>query len=431
MPDSATSVNGTSETVCRTFKYRLWTDENQERELEKSLDTHRHVYNDALAMRKETWQKEQRSVTFQEQYQHFAALRNAQLDAEKRGEPGPHWLAHIPAVSMRDTLKRLDKAFQGFFHRVKSSEKPGHPRFRGRDHYDSIPFDNYNSIYLLDPRGKICPGNMSDDANLSGYRLRMFGVGIMRVNLHRPINGKIKTVTVKREAGKWYVCFCCELPKGNLPHSTNPPVGIDVGLESFLTTSDGANEPNPRYLKESLPELRRKQRSLSRKKKGGSNRKKARKKVAKLHARVKNQRREHHYRVATRLVLAYGLIAVESLNIRGMLGNGRLSRAITDAGWYGFVNVLKHQAAKAGVSVVEVNCRGTSQECSQCGKEVRKELSDRWHECPHCGCSLHRDVNAARNILARGLLDRAGPAGANVGHEVKRCPRSRRRKAKV
>jgi putative transposase len=183
---------------------------------------------------------------------------------------------------------------------------------------------------------------------------------------------------------------------------------------SFLTTSDGRQEPNPRYQKTALPDLRRKQRSLSRKKKGGKNRRKARKKVAKVHARVANLRREHHHQSALKLVRRYGFIAVESLRIKNMLGNDRLARAISDVAWGNFLLTLRSKAESAGVGFMEVDARGTSQMCSACGSVVKKDLSQRWHLC-ECGCSLHRDENAARNILARGLLARTGPVGVNAG----------------
>lgn len=142
------------------------------------------------------------------------------------------------------------------------------------------------------------------------------------------------------------------------------------------------------------------------------------------YVRVRNLRLDFHHKIARKLVDRYGFIAVERLNVQGMIKNHRLSRSISDAGWSAFGSILKSKAESAGVEVVEVNAAYTSQECSGCGKIVRKELSQRWHNC-ECGCSLHRDVNAAKNILARGLA-RTEPAGVNVGHKAKRFPRSRR-----
>jgi putative transposase len=242
----------------RSFKYRLRPNLDQQRELACCLETHRRIYNEALAQRKDSWEQEKKSVSFQQQYQHFAAKRNPQIAAEKAGKPGPFWLAHVSAVSMRDTLKRLDRAFQAFFARCKKGEKPGYPRFRGRDRYDSIPFENYGSgTRLANSEGERIDGDMVDDACLRGCKLHLFGVGAVRIKLHRPIKGKIKTVTVKREADHWYVVFSCDLGDVKVEPSILPPVGIDVGLTHFLTTSDGETEANPRYLKKELPKLRR------------------------------------------------------------------------------------------------------------------------------------------------------------------------------
>lgn len=310
--------------------------------------------------------------------------------------------------SCQATLRRLDKAFQQFFERVKRGEKPGHPRFKGRDNFDSVEFPAYG-----------------DGIKLIDTKLRAQHIGTVKVKLHRPVEGKIKTVTLKRETDNWYVVFSCEVePTKAAPRST-PEIGIDVGLESFLTDSEGTPEANPRYLKAELPALRVAQRAVSRKKKGGKNRKKAIKAVRKIHARVKNQRREHHYQVADKLVRRCGFIGVERLAVSNMVKNRSLSRAISDAGWSQFLSILKHKANKAGASVVEVDPRGTSQECSGCGKEVPKPLKERWHSCPSCGLSLHRDHNAALNILARARLARTEPVESNV---VKRSrpPRSRR-----
>jgi putative transposase len=160
-----------------------------------------------------------------------------------------------------------------------------------------------------------------------------------------------------------------------------------------------------------MPALRRAGRAVARKKKGGTNRRKAVKRLAKAHARVKNLRREHHHQVALKLIRRSGLIAIERLNIRGMLKNDRLSRAISDAGWSGFLLTLRAKAESAGLACVGVDARGTSQECSGCGGHVPKPLSVRWHDCPHCGLSLHRDTNAARVILGRALQARTEPVG--------------------
>jgi putative transposase len=370
----------------RAFKFRLFTNANQERELEIMLETHRRLYNLCLEQRRDTYQQHKHAVRYIDQSAEFKDLRD---DSQ--------YFARLNYSSAQATMRRLDKAFVAFFRRVKTGQKPGYPRFKACDRFDSIEFPTYG-----------------DGIRLNDNRLRVQHVGVIRCKVHRPVEGRVKTATLKREGDKWFVVLSCDLGDVHVEPSILPAVGIDVGLENFLTTSDGEVVENPRFLKRELPDLRRAQRSVSRKKKGGSNRRKAVKVVRVLHAHVVNQRREHHHKTALNLIRCYGLIAVESLNIRGMVRNHRLSRAIADAAWGGFLTVLGQKAESAGVTVTAVNAWGTSQQCSGCGADVHKELRVRQHICPHCGLSLHRDENAARNILARALDQaRMGPVGVN------------------
>jgi putative transposase len=374
--------------VRRAFKYRLRTNANQERELATMRETHRRLYNACLDERKTAYESDGVTVKYTEQSAEFTAARKT----------NPFY-ARINFSSAQATMRRLDKAYKAFFRRVKAGEEdPGFPRFKGRDRFDSVEFPSFG-----------------DGIKLNDSKLKIQHVGQVPVILHRPIEGRIKTVTIKHEAGKWYAVFSCELPDVPMLPNDRPPVGIDVGLESFLTASDGKKEPNPRYLKDALPEVRRKARAVSRKRKESKNRRKAKRQLAKVHVRVKNLRKEHHHQTAFKLVRRYGFIVAESLNIAGMLKNGRLARSISDAGWNGFLLTLRCKAENAGIAYVEVNARGTSQRCSGCGQTVPKMLSDRWHECPHCGLSLHRDENSAKEILRLGLLVRNGPVGVNAG----------------
>jgi putative transposase len=382
----------------RAFRYRLFTNANQERELGIALESHRRLYNQCLDLRELAWQTEGASVSYSDCSRWFKHQRTT----------NPFY-ARLNFSSAQATMRRLDKSFANFFRRVADGEVPGYPRFKGRGRFNSIEYPAHG-----------------DGIRLTGNRLRMQHVGTIRVKLHRSVEGKIKTLTLKHEAGKWYVVVSCEVPDVPVASSGKPEVGIDVGLTKFLTTSDGRTEPNPRFLKAELPSLRVAQRAVARKRKGSKSRHKTVVQLQKIHARVRNVRREHHYQVAIRLVLAYGLIAVERLNIKGMLSNHRLARAIVDAGWAGFVSILKSKAECAGVQVVEVDPKGTSQECSQCHETVPKDLSVRWHDCPHCGCSLDRDHNAALNILARARRARTELVRVNVGHKIMRPSRSRR-----
>jgi putative transposase len=378
--------------VRRAYKFRLYPNDNQAQELATMLETHRRLWNACLEQRKAAYEADKTSIDYCAQSKWFTT--------ERKNNP---WFGRIYAQSAQATMRRLDKAFASFFRRVKTGEKPGYPRFRPSDEFASIEFPQYRSgVRLFD-------------------KLRVYGVGFVKINLHRAIQGNIKTVTLKREGNKWFAIFSCDLGEIKVEPSLNPPVGIDVGIESFYTTTDGHHEPNPKYLKEALPELRRAGRAVSRKKKGGKNRKKAVRTLRLLHVRVANLRHQHRHEVSNKLCRSYGLIAVESLNIRGMMGNRRLSRAIADAAWGGFLATLQYKAESAGVAVVEVNPRGTSQRCSACGEVVRKSLGQRQHICS-CGLSVHRDINAARNILA---LVRTEPAKPNDG-VGRRVSRSRR-----
>ncbi|MFP5503913.1 MAG: RNA-guided endonuclease InsQ/TnpB family protein, partial [Candidatus Sericytochromatia bacterium] len=212
--------------------------------------------------------------------------------------------------------------------------------------------------------------------------------------------GRIKTVTIKREAGKWYVCFSVEVATEPLKPSALA-IGLDVGLESFAVLSDGTVIANPCQYRHAQAALRRAQRRVARRKKGGGGRKKAVRELQAAHAHVRNQRLDFQHKLARWLVNSFGLIAVEDLNIKGLAG-GMLAKAVHDAGWSGFFQRLAYKAESAGRLLVHVDPRGTSQRCSGCGAEVRKELKDRWHECLLCGLSVSRDLNSAREILRLG-----------------------------
>lgn len=371
----------------RAFKYRLFTNANQERELAAALESHRRLYNTCLEWKQHAWQCVGASLNYCDFSRWFKTQRKTNV-----------YYARLNFSSAQATMRRCDKSFASFFRRVRDgAAKVGYPRFKGCDWFHSIEYPSYREGHR-------------DGIKLTGNKLWVQNVGTIRVKMHRPVEGKIKTASLKREAGKWFVVFSCELPDVVIKPSNLPSIGIDVGLTHFLTDSDGTTEANPRYLKDALPGLRRADRSVTRKKLGGMNRKKAIVRLQKIHALVANRRREHHYQVACRLVLAFGFIVVERLNIKGMLKNGKLARAISDAAWGQFVNILTHKANKAGAQVVAVDPKGTSQQCT-CGHEVPKTLADRWHYCVACGKSLPRDHVSAQVILARGLAARAAPVG--------------------
>jgi putative transposase len=291
---------------------------------------------------------------------------------------------------LQDVLRRVNRAFDAFFRRVKAGQKPGYPRFRGRDRYDSFT--------LTQAGWKIKVG-----------RLNLTGIGAIKVKWSRDIQGTIKTVTIRRDADQWYVCFSCVVDVERPAPPNRPATAIDVGLEYFATLADGSHIDNPRYLREADDILTRRQRRLQTKKRGSKNRRRAKMLVAKAHRRIRNKRQNFHHQEARKLVDRHGALAIEGLRIKNMVRNHCLAKSISDAGWNQFLTILVTKAEEAGLRVVVVNPAGTSQVCSGCGRSVPKTLSDRWHTCPYedCGLSLQRDHNTARALLNRAGLARA------------------------
>ncbi|MBI5518328.1 MAG: IS200/IS605 family element transposase accessory protein TnpB [Deltaproteobacteria bacterium] len=229
-------------------------------------------------------------------------------------------------------------------------------------------------------------------------RLRLSGIGNVKVKLHRKMEGTLKTVGVTCDGdGHWYALVTREVPRKVLP-GTGHQVGLDVGLRAFVATSDGEWVPNPRPLESARLEVERAQRKVSRRSRGSKRRAKAKRLLARAHARVRNARKDFQHKTARTLVVRNDRLAVEDLNLKG-LARGRLARPIHDAAWGQFVSILAAKAEEAGRELLRVDPRGTSQRCSACDQQVPKDLSVRVHQCPHCGLVLDRDVNAARNIL--------------------------------
>ena len=282
-----------------------------------------------------------------------------------------------------DVLRRVDKTFQAFFGRVQRGEVPGYPRFKSRFRYDSITFPSYGDGVRLRDNGK----------------LYVQGVGEIKVKLHRPVAGRIKTVTVKRDAGRWYVCFSVEMipsPDAVLYED----IGMDLGLTSFAVLSDGTVIDNPRCYRRAQAKLRLAQRRVARRKRGSKGRGRAIATLQRVHAHVRHTRRDFHHQTARWLVDRYSVIFVENLNIKG-LARGMLARPVSDAAWGGFLQILRDKAEEAGRVVLGVNPSGTSQTCT-CGAPAPKTLSQRWHECLDCGLSLARDHVSALLVLGLG-----------------------------
>ena len=357
----------------KTFKYRLFPTRAQVDLLNGQLSEGCRLYNAALRERRDAWKLCRESVNYCTQANQLKEIRaNGDLS-----------LANFSAC--QDVLRRVDKTFKAFFRRVKRGDKAGFPRFKSHTRFDSITFPSYGDGCRL----------------LDGGKLRLQSIGLLKVKLHRLVEGTIKTVTIKREAGRWYACFSVECEAKPLAASSEC-VGVDVGLSAFATLSDGTEVPNPRHYREAQKKLRRAQRRVARRKKGSGGRRKAVLLLQKAHAHVRNRRADFHHKISRRLVNNYGLIVVEDLKIKGLAG-GMLAKSVSDAGWGMFIEKIAYKAADAGRQFFRVKPNGTTQLCSGCGSHAPKDLSQRVHRCSNCNLELSRDENAARNILRLGL----------------------------
>ncbi len=360
----------------RTFEYRLYPNTEQSHLLMQCLIESRHIYNEMLE-------------TMKARYEHDGTfLSKYELEAIFKGHG-----EHVPATTVQMLADRLSKSLKRFLaakqHNLSGS---GFPRFKKGNQWHSIQLRQYGKDAYLheDKKHLIIPKKMGKS---------------LKIKLHRPFEGTPKTVhLVLRADDHWYALLVCETeaPTEHLPSScSHPDIGIDVGLTSFLTDSEGQTVENPRFYRTSQRTLRRKQRTLCRRKKGSHRKRKAAKNVAQRHLKIERQRRDHHFKTAKPYAEGYHHIAVEDLQITNMVKNHHLSKSILDASWGAFLAILEDKAARAGHQVIRVNPRFTSQTCSHCGEIVQKSLSVRTHMCPFCGYVADRDVNAAQNIVQR------------------------------
>ena len=360
----------------KTYKYRLYPTKAQQTAMQKALDACRWVHNKALEVRKTAWERERCTVSM---YDTFEMIPNWKQKYS--------FLFDAHSQSLRGACTRVDLAFQSFFRHVKAGQQPGYPRFRGKNYYSSITYAN-GSYRFLD-----------------NERLYLSKIGDVKIVLHRPIGGDIRVLTVKRDTiGNWYACFSCKVEISPLPPSSKV-VGVDVGLTHFITLSTGEHIPNPRFFRRNEKVLVKAQRRLSRCVKGSSDYRRCKRVIQHIYKRIVCCRHNFIHQISKQLVDKFQVIALEDLDIRNMQNGNWLAmnKSIADAAWHQFIDCVSYKATYAGRSSPRVNPRGTTQECSSCGRTVKKGLSERVHNCPNCGLNMDRDVNAALNILGRGL----------------------------
>ncbi len=388
----------------KTFKYRLYPTKQTEQKLYWTLTRCRELYNAALSERKDAYKYAGKSISYYDQQNDLPEIK-----AEIREE-----YQDIAAHVLQDVLRRLNNAFDNFFRRCKNGENPGYPRFQGRNRYDSFTYpDGAGWKLTVEEEGKQLQGTLS-----------LTKIGQAKVTLHRPLEGKIKTVTIKREVDQWFVTFSCEVKAPEKLPLSYEDIGIDLGVTHLATLSNGEMIEHPRYYRKARKVLEKRQQAFSRKKRGSHRREKARKLVAKAHRKIARQRKDFQHKASKKLVERYQVIVFEDIKTsnltrkptpqqdengtylpNGAAAKGGLNKSILDAGWGTFVSRCSVKAAWAGRTLLKVSPKFTSQVCSGCGQVRKKDLSERWHSCD-CGTELDRDVNAAFNILERGRRQR-------------------------
>lgn len=359
----------------KVFRYRLKPTKSQVAILNRQLDLCRWVYNETLALRKNAWENEDRSISY------FESKKMLPVWKESKPE-----LTEVYSQVLQEVVQRVDLAFKAFFRRVKSGEEPGYPRFKGRNWYDSLTYPQSGFAF-------------KDNV------LHLSKIGDIKVWLHRKVEGAIKRLTIRRSSTKkWYVSlFVEDVPKDAVPDSEKA-VGIDVGISNFAVLSDGTFVANQRYLaacEEKLAKAQSKKDKLPHK---SPERRKAAKKVSHIYERLGNLRDNFAHQLSHQIVNDYGIICLEDINIKNLIEKKPyMAKSVLDASWNRFRTYVTYKAESAGREVVLVNPAYTSQMCSSCGSIVKKDLSIRVHRCPYCGLSMDRDLNAAKNILRLGL----------------------------
>lgn len=380
----------------RAYKFRLYPTPPQVAAMDATLETHRRLYNNALAERKEAWEAEKRSVTY--------AQQNKVLTAARKTDP---FLAAANNNSCQRTLRRLDRAFQAFFRRVKAGEaKAGYPQFVRYGEFRTVEF-TYNGAGSNGFR-------LFNGAGIERYaHVRIQYVpGLVRVRYDRPVQGLIKTACVTREADGWYAVFACDLGAVEAPPSQLPPVAVDMGLDLILATSDGDLYPAPRYYGRAEQRLKRAQRRLARRQKGGKRREKARALLARIHQHIGNQRRDWQHKTARALLAHYGTIVHDDVRAgRVARVRGDVAKAEHDAGWGQFLTILANKSRETGATVLLTEGRDLPEPgavCPRCGRQVPppEGLTVVWRvrRCPQCGTAVYPTPTAER---ARAVLESA------------------------
>ena len=379
----------------RGFKYRIYPNESQRDQIARTFGCCRFVYNRALDVKKTAYSETGKSIAANDLIKMIPAWKR---------DPETSWLAQADSMALQQSIRDLDRAYKNFFRRVREGGKPGFPKFKSRRHARQSYRTN---------GGKVLDRN----------HIALPKLGNVRAKVSRPLQGRFMSVTVSLDAaGRYFATFLCtDVPSKDAP-ATDREVGIDLGVETLATLSNGTKIENPRGLERYERKLAREQRRLSRRKGARKSEKqsrrylKQRKRVARIHAKIADARTDALHKVTTMLADENQVLCMEDLNAKGMVRNRRLAKAVSDASFGEFARLLEYKCAERGRSFVKIDrFYPSSKTCSACGHRLDAlPLSVRSWDCPACGAHHDRDVNAARNILTEGkriLSNMEGTAG--------------------
>jgi len=358
----------------KAFKFRLLPTKEQEVLLAKHFGCSRFIYNYFLAEKQKHYLENKTTLNFNQCAGNLVA---------KKKEEGYEWLKEVNSQILISTLMNLETAYGNFFRK-----KSKFPRFKSKKNKNSFNIPQHISLKREDI-----------------IQIPKFKEGLKFVK-HKELKGRIKSATIsKNPSGKYYISFLCVVEKPTKHKKTGKNIGIDLGLKDFIITSEGQRYCNPKFTKKYEVKLSKKQRILSRKQKGSKGRDKARIAVAKIYEKITNSRNDMQHKVSSKLIRDYDLIAIEDLNVKGMVQNHKLSKAISDVAWSSFVAKLKYKAEWYGREVIVIDRFYPSSKTCSCCDHVKESLSldERTWTCSECNTTHDRDVNASKNILRRAL----------------------------